>query len=325
MIKVIGFLVLMVAMLRIWSPAVFAQTCDIKVENAEVTMTLDCLRQGAKPDLWFEEVVNLVRPYIDSIQNIYNTQKNSFEFEWSLVNASKIASLDTYKNRENKLWLYRTLLDPSKTRMVKVPLAAFAYDKFKGYGFSAADRDISNYWECAKQNFMVGMRALEDVVVGPWKVWNANQAFAHLEGYCMGSDKDKYMFYQWICGVSSMAFRASLLDSKIEIAKRANHSKRYTTYYGEEVVGDDASLYENLKQFEIKNNSDYPLLIKSKIIWKHPYLVFIHPESLEQKMLIYKQQTGPLTAQISRIWTEDGLKKSQVWKSKYMEKTAEAN
>ncbi len=74
------------------------------------------------------------------------------------------------------------------------------------------------------------------------------------------------MFYQGICGVSSMAFRASILDPDITITKRSSHAKWYAQYYGKKVVGDDASMYEDIKEFEIRNDSSTPLIIKSKII-----------------------------------------------------------
>lgn len=108
------------------------------------------------------------------------------------------------------------------------------------------------------------------------------------------------MFYQGICGVSSMAFRASILDPEITITKRSSHAKWYAKYYGEKVVGDDASMYEDIKEFEIQNNSATPLLIKSKIIGDTPYLVYIHQTPLSSPVSVSKKETGPLSALLER-------------------------
>ena len=74
------------------------------------------------------------------------------------------------------------------------------------------------------------------------------------------------MFYMGICGVSSMAYRASILNPNVTISKRASHLQRFTRYYGDDIYGDDAAIYELTKQFEIVNNSDQTMIMRSKII-----------------------------------------------------------
>jgi hypothetical protein len=65
----------------------------------------------------------------------------------------------------------------------------------QGYGIIAADRDISDYGDCATQNFMVGMEATKHIVIKPGQLRNANHTFTDLDGYCKG-EGEEYMFYQ---------------------------------------------------------------------------------------------------------------------------------
>jgi hypothetical protein len=179
---------------------------------------------------------------------------------------------------------------------------------------SIAKRDISKYSSCAATNFKVGMKALSAwVLLKPGQVRNANQAFSYLEGYCTGESKQVYRFYQGICGVTSMVFRVSMLAPQLDITKRAGHTDRYTTYYGQQVVGDDAAIYEDIKQFEIQNTSTGDVVLKSLRVGSDPYVVLISQSPLQSPLLLQKQTLDALKAQIIRIYDSQKIVRSSAY------------
>lgn len=301
--------------------------CNAKIIWSDVVMSYSCLIHSIYPKIGFERSLELVRPKIDSIDKVYDISKTQFDFQWSELLASNIIPLSDYESYiKKKSFLSKMIAELTHQKMI-IPLETLALDQIQSYGIVAADRDISKYGDCAKKNFMVGMKAMEQIRLEPGQKRNANSQFAYLPGYCKG-EGEHFMFYQWICGVSSMAYRASILNPNVTITKRSNHTKRYTRYYGDDIYGDDAAIYEDIKQFEILNDSSEDLMIKSKIIWDRPYLVFIHPRKLSSSVAIHKSQTGPLTAQITRSWKDvnDGDKlKTETRNSRYTATTNASN
>jgi VanW like protein len=321
----------MVSFFQQWAMGFFIDKIDQPIVcNASISWDIliinrVCLENDMYPSLDPEQVLQLVRNKIDTIDKVYNIDQASIDFHGSILSSSSIKSLDFYKALYMKKSWVSTIIEWFTSPEIHMPLETIAMEQLRNYGIVAVDRDISDYGNCATQNFMVGMKAMEHIVIEPGTTRNANKTFAHLPGYCTGSSTQEYMFYQWICGVSSMAFRASMLDPDVTILKRSGHTKWFTKYYGDTIYGDDAAIYENIKQFEMRNDSDYPLYIKSKIIWDRPYLVFISPRPLSSKVQLKKEQTGPLSARIERNFMRDGKIITEFWNSEYAVKTEEGN
>lgn len=122
-----------------------------------------------------------------------------------------------------------------------------------------------------------------------------------------------YRFYQGICGVTSMVFRVSMLAPQLDITKRAGHTDRYTTYYGQQVVGDDAAIYEDIKQFEIQNTSTGDVVLKSLRVGSDPYVVLISQSPLQSPLLLQKQTLDALKAQIIRIYDSQKIVRSSAY------------
>lgn len=299
--------------------------CNARVQWKLLIVNKTCLEHDMYPTLDTKQALDLVRDKIDTIDKVYDINQTSLEFNGSLLSSSSIKPLDFYKALHiQKSWFPR-LIDEFMNTEIQIPLETIAMEQIKRYGIVAADRDISTYWNCATQNFMVGVKAMEDIVIEPGDTRNANKAFSYLSWYCTWSSDQEYMFYQWICGVSSMAFRASILTPDMKILKRSGHTKWFTKYYGDAIYGDDAAIYEDIKQFEIRNDSDYPFYIKSKILWDRPYLVFVSPRPLSSKVQLKKEQTWPLSARIDRTFIRDGKTITESWSSDYVVKTDEGN
>ena len=96
-----------------------------------------------------------------------------------------------------------------------------------------------------------------------------------LEVIVRGVEPRLFSFYGGVCGVASQLFRASLSSPQVRIDKRWGHNDRYMQYYGSEVEGDDAAVYERSKQFVFTNTSDSPFLIKTEESRNHTKLFFI--------------------------------------------------
>ena len=73
-------------------------------------------------------------------------------------------------------------------------------------------------------------------------------------------------------------------------------------YYGSEVEGDDAAVYEQSKQFVFTNTSDFPFLIKTEESRNHTKLFFItEAKAVDQhRVTIDKKKITPLTIDLSK-------------------------
>ena len=73
-------------------------------------------------------------------------------------------------------------------------------------------------------------------------------------------------------------------------------------YYGSEVEGDDAAVYERNKQFVFTNISDSPFLIKTEETTDHTKLFFItEARAVDQhRVTIDKTKITPLTVDLSK-------------------------
>lgn len=108
--------------------------------------------------------------------------------------------------------------------------------------------------------------------------------------------------------MSSQLFRASLIHPDIAILQRQAHNERFTVYYGENVQGDDASVIEMRKQFEIKNIGNSDLYIKTKKNGDLTFLVLISPRTSHKQVKISKTYISDLEVELTRqvfqnIWT----------------------
>ena len=88
----------------------------------------------------------------------------------------------------------------------------------------------------------------------------------------------------------------------MRIDKRRGHNDRYMQYYGSEVEGDDAAVYERSKQFVFTNISDSPFLIKTEETSDHTKLFFItEAKAVDQhRVMIDKTKITPLTVDLSK-------------------------
>jgi len=152
--------------------------------------------------------------------------------------------------------------------------------------FYVSDKDISKLSKCNTQNYTLALKTLDGKILKPGESYNANRELAKLRGYCTGRGETNYLFYGGVCGMTAQLFRTTLIHPDVEITKRRPHNERFVQYYGDEVGGDDAAIYEMSKQFEIKNTGNEDIYFKVRRGEGHNYLVAISPRSSQSVELI---------------------------------------
>ena len=135
------------------------------------------------------------------------------------------------------------------------------------------------------------------------------------------------MFYQWVCGVSTQVFRLWVLFPGLWVYKRQNHNIRYTVYYGDEIVWDDAAIYEDIKKLEIRNDSNEDIYLLTKN-WNEDryFLVSISPTKPDYTIKVEKQPLWNLSANLKRtINYSDWTSKEDDWFSQYLSVSNDSN
>jgi len=99
--------------------------------------------------------------------------------------------------------------------------------------------------------------------------------------------------------MTAQMFRTALLHPAIEIVKRQPHNERFVQYYGEQVRGDDAAIYQMSKQFEIKNAGPTDIYFRTKVKGNITFLIAISPRS-SQWVEIKKEPLSNLSAKLER-------------------------
>ena len=210
--------------------------------------------------------------------------------------------------------------------------------------FYVSEKDISLLSSCNTRNYSLALERIDGYLLKPGELFNANRELAKVRGYCTGRGETNFLFYGGVCGMSAQVFRTTLIHPTIEITKRSPHNERFVQYYGAEIGGDDAAVYEMSKQFEVMNIGDEDIYFRVKWGDKRTELVAISPRShqwveitkfpisereieLERKIWnaqIDEKSDFSLTTPIfPQVETSDILVKQEVFHSLYYRKNYE--
>ncbi|HMT27599.1 MAG TPA: VanW family protein, partial [Candidatus Absconditabacterales bacterium] len=199
--------------------------CSRSLEGDTYLVTPRCFEENNLPQLGFQESANLIWPSVERFDNLYELDKQEFSYYGaSPVMKKNFSAQDLSALKNNRLLLKRYNLIGESVRVNKNDLA---YDQFKKFTFYGAERQIDNYGDCSRINYLVALKKLEGLYLEPGEKYTINDALSNQPNYCMGSVPGKYLFYQGVCGASTQLFRVSLLMPDIQITERANHSQRY--------------------------------------------------------------------------------------------------
>lgn len=213
----------------------------------------------------------------------------------------------------------------SKWITLQIPLLARYRIQMQQYYLTVVERNLRQYGRCSKQNYIVARSALDDLYLLPWQIFQINSVLAGLDGYCQWATPWQYLFYAGVCGVSTQLFRTSLLMPWLVPLIRHSHNERYTKYYGEKVVWDDAAILDYRKQFLIQNQSNKPILIKWWAKDDNHYLIGITTNT-DPTVTITKQQIAPLKWQVTKTVVYSGkVADIGLWTSNYIRTNNEQN
>lgn len=253
-----------------------------------------CKESSTMPRLSIDEAVESVRPYIKDVRNIYSIEEEEFYYaDADIVYDEELIALVSY--REDRL---NRSYEKGQSGYINLPKAVLWYKQLQQRSSFASVRDTSTYDPCRKTNYDIAMDQLNWVVVQPGELLNMNKKIARLPWYCRGAET--FLFYQWVCWGSTQLFWNGMINPFLEVTKRSAHGMWYAWFYGSDVMGDDASMYEWWKQLEVKNIGDKPLYMMTfdRADW-NTVLLSIYPGVHDMRSFIKKQQTGKRSAVVS--------------------------
>lgn len=166
--------------------------------------------------------------------------------------------------------------------------------------FYVSTKDISKLSKCNTHNYLIALESIDKLLLKPWEIFNANEVLANQKDYCTGRGEKTFLFYGGVCGMTSQLFRTALMTPQIEIIERHNHTERFVHYYGEEIGGDDAAIYQMNKQFKIKNISEKDIYFRTKRIGDITYVVAITREDERVPVQISKNKISNRKIELKR-------------------------
>lgn len=247
--------------------------------------------------------VDLVIPQIRGFDEVYDVTVEDKTYVWSRI------QWETMDISQALLWSPQRRWDDSD--VFNWLMRAHIYNQrineiISKYTWYVSDRYIDNYGSCSRQNFMRAFDEFGTIVLQPGQSFNVNKLLAWLDGYCTGASDEndldrEYMFYQWVCGFSTQVWRNALINPYLETTRRQAHGNWWQAYYGDEIVGDDAAIYEMDKQLEIRNASDMPIYMRTLDVDGKKYLLSVVPTQSDRVVDITRESIGRLTGRVTRV------------------------
>ncbi len=255
-----------------------------------------CLINKQLPNFEYKDVIDNIWADIDWFETIYNDLNKNFVYESTDIYFEWYKSFMPWDDIQK----YILINLQKKWKKISIPIKYIYYEKSRELWIFVVGKDLSMLKNCTKQNYNVAINSLDNFLLYPWESLNINKHIAYLPWYCKWSWPQDLMFFGGVCGFASQLFRIALIHPDIEVVKRYWHSVWLTAYYGDDVYGDDAAIYENSKQFEIKNNFKDEVYFKVFDRWNYKYLLAITPTKSVKWVNINKTQISNLSAKLEK-------------------------
>lgn len=287
--------------------------CDHYERKGEIILVNpSCILQGKIPQLSLKDRIDAVWKRLSRIETGYLSHQ---AFSVYRPKSVEFQSGDTLfplsRERRNAL-----LSAQKKNKKAELSLSLFAENVKSSLAFFIADKDISQLKPCTKTNYLLAFENLDGKRIKAHSAFNFNHYLFGLRGYCQGQGGLNLKFYGGVCGVSSQLFRAALTSSVLQIPLRRGHNEWFSAYYGDQVQGDDAAVYETSKQFILHNISDEDIFIKTFQKDEKTFLVFATDQkAVERKWVeVQKIYETPLQVRITKqIYQKAIPQKSFSW------------
>ena len=285
-----------------------------------------CFVTNKLPNIWWKKAVNSALPNIKNFKNKYNTKKEKFSYsKGKPIFENDLISI---KNLKKEKYYPLFLVLDNMDFLIKIPKYYFAKEKIKNMTFYVTNKNLDKRWDCSKENYLKAIDILDWKTLYPEEKFNYNTELDALNSYCKGKTSKEYKFYSWVCGATTQLFRNSLINPYIKVTKRYSHNQRYVLYYDRYLYGDDASVYEYFKQFEIKNNWNKPIYFKTVTIKWQKYLVSIYPKKSPLVSYVTRKQIDNLKSYVwTKVFNTNSLltEYKQYWTSSYQKKNWKRN
>lgn len=257
-----------------------------------------CFIDKDYPKIEFIDAIDYSLDYIKWFDGIFDIWSEYFSFYGSTpIFYPKINSLEYYID-ENDLLLLKYL--SLKEYQIIVPKMYIARTELNKYSLYVVDKDLVGRSDCRQHNYLMALQILDKLYLRPWEIFNINSKLVNLKWYC-NFWSTKYLFYGWVCWASTQLFRNSLINPFVKINKRYNHVQRYAHFYGDYIYGDDASIYEWDKQFEIENIWSDPIYYRIMERNWIRYLISAIPNKSQYITHVTRRQSRSLSAD---VWKE---------------------
>lgn len=250
----------------------YLSDCEYILSDDAFTINAICIQKNQLPELTLVDIVNKIWKQIEWFSGYYEPFSTWFNYYWATPQFK--AKWNPYLQWDEKS--EQLVSDAIKWRKkIKITYNELAQYYAEHLSYFVADKDLSGLWNCSTTNYKLAMWTLDNYVMNPWDIFNANQKLSAIKDYCKWETAEEYLFYGWVCWMVSQLFRVSLLSPWITITKRFPHNEWFVQYYGEAVWWDDAAIYERAKQFEIQNSWDSDIIFKVHNEWNNSELIAI--------------------------------------------------
>lgn len=305
------------------------KTCTREEDENNFYLEPICLFQKKYPHIEFTQVVDFIYDNIDWFNHVYNTAPaESFNYEWAAPIYKDNTSRDFLLLQNTHAHKAIAAFHSIENNKIQIPKNIIAELIAQDYTFYVVYNDITKRQGCTLTNYKVALNSMDKVLLYPGHVLNFNKHIEWLE-YCTWRWRTDLMFYGGVCGAASQVFRASLLIPWIQVTQRHGHSERWGYYYGDDITGDDAAIYEMHKQLEIKNNDSRWIYFRTIVGDNYDYLIAVSPYKSKQWVQITRQRETSLKTNITKsiynIHTSYSIEESTQFPTRYTRKNNTRN
>lgn len=303
----------------------YLSDCEYTLVDDIFTINAICIPQKKLPQLTLVDIVDKVWNQIEWFSGYYEPYSISFNYYWATPKFKKKWNPYLQWNEKSDQLVTEAIKWRKKIKITYNELAQYYAEHLS---YFVADKDLSNLWNCSRTNYMLAMETINNYVMNPWDIFNANQNLSVIKDYCKWETEEEYLFYGGVCGMVSQLFRVSLLSPDIIITQRFPHNEWFVQYYGEEVLWDDAAVYERSKQFEIQNLGNSDIVFKVREEWNNIILVAISPPTnkwvrISKNHINWRKLTINLEKSVYYDKNFNNLERTESFDSYYAGKTYE--
>ena len=250
----------------------YLSDCEYTLADDVFIINANCIKQKKLPQLTLVDIINRVWDQIEWFSGYYEPYSTSFNYYWATPRFKTKWNPYLQWNEKSDQLIAEAIKWRKKIKITYNELAQYYAEHLS---YFVADKDLSELWNCSTTNYKLAIWTLDNYIMNPWNVFNANQKLSAIKDYCKWESEEEYLFYGWVCWMVSQLFRVSLINPDIIINKRFPHSERFVQYYWETVWWDDAAVYERSKQFEIQNLGNSDIIFKTRNEWNILELIAI--------------------------------------------------